>query len=305
MLADPSQRRDPLGAGGAQRLLVALQGSAGAGQRLLFGGDRVARVFDLVLAVAQAVDDPPHLVAQVADAADHGLVHAVQAVEIFGPGGEVVDPAGADDDAEHVRGAGLIHRDQAVAQGVEGALEPGPQLLEVVPGDVELGDGLVEFGLLGLEPGADRFLAAADRRHLAGEAIDLVAVVGDGGRQHALLLAHFVQLRLLGFEFGFEILGRSRAGDEQRAERRYGEEERHRDGAVLEHRPEASQAPIPARAPRQPCNRPCDQPFPGAFSTCSRAWSASSSICRVVCSIPNRSASISSSLRQTRSRSRP
>ena len=44
----------------------------------------------------------PHLVAQLADPLDDRFVHPVQAVEVFGPGGEVVDPAGADDDAEQV-----------------------------------------------------------------------------------------------------------------------------------------------------------------------------------------------------------
>src|ERR1700733_9921706 len=236
VFADPRQRQDPLAPGGHQRLLVALQRGTGGGQRLLFGGDRVARRFDLVLGRAQAVDDPPHLVAQFAHAPDHGLVHAVQAVEVFGPGGEVVDAAGADDDAEYVRAAGLVHRHQAVAQGAESPFEAGAQFLEVPLGDVEIGDRAVELGLLGGEPGAHGFLAAADRRPLPGEGGDLVGAAGDRRRQHALLVAHLVELGLLGFEFGLQALGRRGAGKEQKGEG-------HHDGSVPSHRSKASQAP--------------------------------------------------------------
>ena len=86
-------------------------------------------------------DDPPHLVAQLAHPLDDRFVHPVQAVEVFGASGEVVEAAGADDDAEHVRGAGLIHRDQPVAQRPQRPLQVGAQLAAAALGDVELGDG--------------------------------------------------------------------------------------------------------------------------------------------------------------------
>ena len=111
-----------------------------------------------VLGRAQTGNGPLHLVAQVAHAADYGFVHAVDPVEVFGAIDEVVVAVGADDDAEHVRGSGLIDRDEAIPQGHESPLEMGPHHRQSLLGDVELGFGPVQFRLLGVEPDADRRL---------------------------------------------------------------------------------------------------------------------------------------------------
>ena len=78
--------------------------------------------------------------------------------EVFGAVDQVVVAVGADDDAEHVGGAGLIHRDQALAQRDQGPLQVRAHRRQALLGDVELGDRPVEFGLLGVEADLDRGL---------------------------------------------------------------------------------------------------------------------------------------------------
>ena len=56
-------------------------------------GDVVAGAFDLHFRVEPGDDEVADFVAQVADPADHRFVLAADAVEVFGPGGEVFDPA--------------------------------------------------------------------------------------------------------------------------------------------------------------------------------------------------------------------
>ena len=153
-------------------LLTALQGRAGVGQAPALRRRSRRGGFDPLLGAAQAGDQVFDLVAQVAHPPDHGLVHAVQPVEVFGAGRKVVEVPGADDHAEQVGAAGFVHRHQPFAQRDEGPLQPGPQFLEPVLGDVELGDRPVELGLLGLQPDPDRFLPGPDRRHLAGQLVD-------------------------------------------------------------------------------------------------------------------------------------
>ena len=94
-----------------------LQGSAGAGQRRLFGGDRVARRLRSAscrragarrsAAPRRAGRGPgrPPPRRQPCSRSRYSVRAARSST-----------PAGADDDAEHIRSAGLVDRDQAVAQ---------------------------------------------------------------------------------------------------------------------------------------------------------------------------------------------
>ena len=92
VFADPaSARRLALRAGGDQRRLALCSGGAGARQRLLFGGDRVAGGFDPVLGAAQAGDDALAPGRAGRAPGRRRLVHAVQAVEVFGAVDQVVD----------------------------------------------------------------------------------------------------------------------------------------------------------------------------------------------------------------------
>src|ERR1044072_5731907 len=67
-----------------QLRLALLNRGAGTGQRLLFGGDRVAGGFDPQLRRAQAGDGFLHLVTQIADPGDDRFVEPVDAVEVLG-----------------------------------------------------------------------------------------------------------------------------------------------------------------------------------------------------------------------------
>ena len=127
------QRRHALAAGRAQLPAGGSERGAGVGQRFLFGGDRVAGGFDPVLGGAQPATVRSHLVAQLAHAADHRLVHPVQPVEVFGAGREVVDAAGADDDGDHVRAAGLVDRHQPLPQRDQGPLAAAPAVPPAAP----------------------------------------------------------------------------------------------------------------------------------------------------------------------------
>ena len=125
------------------------------------------------LARAQAGDGALDLVAQVAHPADDRFVDAVDAVEVLGAIDEFVVAVGVDDHAEHVRGAGLIDRDEALAQRDQRPLQVRPHHRQVLLGDVELGHRPIEFRLLGVEPDPDRGLLVAQRRDLAGQPVDL------------------------------------------------------------------------------------------------------------------------------------
>ena len=113
------------------------------------------------------------LIAQVAHPADDRFVHAADAVEVFGAIDQVVVAVGADDDAEHVGGSGLIDRDQALAQGNQRPFQARPHHREAFLGDVQLADRLVEFGLLGVEPRSRPPPPVAQRGDLAGQALSI------------------------------------------------------------------------------------------------------------------------------------
>ncbi|HXR30373.1 MAG TPA: hypothetical protein VN752_04480 [Solirubrobacterales bacterium] len=236
-LLDPLERGDSRAPHGDQGRLALLHGGASRGKRLLFGGDRVACGLDLVFDGAQPGDGALDLIAQVANPGDDGFVHPTNVVDVFGAIDQIVVAIGADDDAEHVGGAGLIDRDQALAQGDERPFQPRPHHGKVPLCGVELGDCVVELGLLGAEANLDRSLTAAQHGHLRGQPLDPLAITGNGRRQHALALAHLGELRFLGVELRFEIVGGGdRAGSEQHDQRRRGGKKSRQGRASLEHR---------------------------------------------------------------------
>ena len=229
-----------------------------------------------------------------AHAADDRVVHAVDAVEVFGAVDEVFVAAGADDHAEQVGGAGLIDRHQALAQRHQGPFQVGARRRQPLLGDVEPGDragrARPAWRRGGRAPPASRRRSAATS--LVSRSIwSLVA--GDRRRQHALAFAAPRRARLLGFELRLEICGgRGGAGEEQHGERRRGGEQTppgRGESSSIDAR--LAKARIGHWRAKSPCNGLAISPRRGAFSTRSRPPSASSSICSVVCSIPKRSCS--------------
>ena len=191
-------RRDQLG-------LALLQRRARGGEGVAFGGDRVASSFDSELRRAQPADRRLHLVAELLDPVDHGFVHAVDPLQVFGAVDQLLIAVGADDHAQHVGGAGLVDRDQALAQGHQRAPQARPDDLEVLLRDVEFGDRFVELGLLHAEALLDLRFPPAQRGDLIGQPFDPVAVAGDRRRQHPGALVHMRELRFPGFELRAEI----------------------------------------------------------------------------------------------------
>ena len=207
MGVDPGQVGDPGRPGLVQFGLTGLERGTGARQRLLFGGDLVAGRFDRQLRLAQLGNQRLDFVAQVADAVDDRLVHAANAVEVFGAGRQILHVARGDDHAEHVRTAHLVHRHQPFAQHRQRSAQARAHLFEPADGAVEPLDRAVELGLLGGKASFGVGLATPDRRHLRGQAVDLAAVAGDRRGQHALLFANFVELGLGRVELFLQVLG--------------------------------------------------------------------------------------------------
>ena len=104
-----------------------LSSGAGVGQLLLFGGDRVAGGFDPVLGARAAGRRRSWTWSRRSRTRPTIARPSREPVEVLGAGGEVVDAAGAEDHPEHVGAAGLVDRDQPLAQGDECALEARPQ----------------------------------------------------------------------------------------------------------------------------------------------------------------------------------
>ena len=182
-------------------------------------------------------DGSLHLVAELADPLDHGFVHAVDPFQILGWVDQLVVAVGADDHAQHVRGPGLVDRDEPLAQRHQGAFQPAPDHREVLLGDIEFGDGFVEFGLLGVEPLLDRRLLGR-----AGPRPRPSAVRSGRGSGRSSSSARPArsrtcgELRFLVFEFRAEILGRrGGAGEEQHDQRRRGGQQRRQGRANLGH----------------------------------------------------------------------
>ena len=170
------------------------------------------------LAVAQAVDDPLHLVAQVAHAADHGLVHPVQAVEVFGAGGEVVDAAGADDDAEQsglpVSYIATSRSRRATSARLSRARSSSSRSLATSSSATAWSSS----ACLASSRAADRCLAGADRRDLAGEPVDLVARNGRSSWSARPCFSRTSSsFDCLASSLDCRSCGRRRAGEEQRA----------------------------------------------------------------------------------------
>ncbi len=129
--ADLRQRRLALAPRRHQGRLAPLHGRAGVGERLLFGGDRVARRFDPVLCGAQAGDGALHLIAQFAHPPDHRFVEPVDPAQVLGAVDQLFVATRFDQHVEDVGRARLVDRDQVLAQGdrgrvrVERARPPG------------------------------------------------------------------------------------------------------------------------------------------------------------------------------------
>ena len=120
---------------GARRLqlrLALLERDAGALELALLGGDLVADVGD-------PLDGRLRLVAEVADAGDDARVLVLDPLQVLVSLQDVVEAVGLEHDRERVGLAGLVDRDEPLAQHLDRVLEPlalDPQVL-----------------LLGLEPG--------------------------------------------------------------------------------------------------------------------------------------------------------
>ena len=112
---------------------------------------------------AQPRDGALHLVAELADPVDHGFVHPVDPFQVLG----LRRSARRSRRRRRSRSAcpgSRSHRSRRAARAAPpGRAGAGPDDLEVLLGDIEFGDGGVEFGLLGVEPLFDRRLLAAQR----------------------------------------------------------------------------------------------------------------------------------------------
>ena len=136
-------------AGGDEVGLAALDPGPGGRQLLLLGGDRVARRLDSPPCLGQPDHGPLGLVSELADPPDDRLLEALDPLQVLGPRHQVVEALRREQHGEHVGGAGLIDRDELLAQVDQGRLQVAADDLQVVAGPPQVGDRLVELGLLG------------------------------------------------------------------------------------------------------------------------------------------------------------
>ena len=129
------------------------------------------------------------LVPQAVDAVGDRRVLLLDVGEVLVAVEEVVEAVGFEDHGERVGLVRLVHRDQAIGELIERALEAGAQDAKVLGLDRELALDAVEVLL-------DDRLAVAEHRDLAGELVDLLGVLRDRLREHALLLLLLLKLGL-------------------------------------------------------------------------------------------------------------
>ena len=122
-------------------------------------------------------DQRDALVAERSGALDHRRLIALEAVEVLGLHGEILEVRGVEQQGAKIRRTRLVERDQQVLE-----LRPGPvQLLaeldQSLPAGLELGGRPVQLSLALGERSTDRVLFRAQLGNLADQSVDL-AVVG-------------------------------------------------------------------------------------------------------------------------------
>src|SRR5918996_149109 len=166
--------------------LAGLELHPGALELRLASRDLVARRLDALHRVTG-------LVAQAANAIDDRRVLLLDPPQVLVAVQHVVEAVGVQDHRQRIRLVRFVDRNQAVGEDAQRAVQGRLQDLKTMLLSAQARPDLLELLL-------DDRLAVAQRGDLAGDLVDALAVAGDIGREHALLLLDPVELGALGVE---------------------------------------------------------------------------------------------------------